>query len=187
MSNTIEIIKKFDPYNKQEEKDKQFFIDCESVEQILTRENERCHLTCSAFIINKSRDKVLCIYHNIYQSWCWVGGHVDGDDDPLYVIKKEISEETSLGNVTLLCEEPVSIESLPVAAHVKRGKFVSAHTHLNVTYLFESDESETVTIKEDENSNIGWLTFDELITKSTEPHMKPAYKKIIEKIERFKF
>ena len=25
---------------------------------------------------------MLCIYHNIYKSWTWVGGHADGDEDP---------------------------------------------------------------------------------------------------------
>ena len=37
MSNTIEMIKEYKPFNQQEEKDKQFFIDCEKQEQILTR------------------------------------------------------------------------------------------------------------------------------------------------------
>ena len=69
MSKTIEMIKKYIPYNAQEEKDKQFFIDCEAKDQILTRENELCHLTSSAFIINKTHNKVLCTYHNIFNSW----------------------------------------------------------------------------------------------------------------------
>ena len=96
MSKTIEMLKKYTPYNEQEEADKQFFIECEEKEQILTRENSLCHLCSSAFIINKTHDKVLCIYHNIYSSWCWVGGHADGDDDMLYVASQETREETSL-------------------------------------------------------------------------------------------
>ena len=40
MSKTIEMIKNYVPFNEQEVKDKQFFIDCENIEQILTRENE---------------------------------------------------------------------------------------------------------------------------------------------------
>ena len=41
-------------------------------------------------------------------------------------------------------------------------------------------------IYEDENSNVGWLTFDELLQKSTEPHMICVYKKIIERVKSFK-
>lgn len=186
MSKTIEMIKKYTPFCEQEEKDKQFFIDCEKIEQILTRENERCHLTSSVFLVNKTHDKVLCIFHNIYQSWTWVGGHADGDDDMLYVAEKETAEETSLKHFKAIFDTPFSIESLPVQSHVKRGKFVPAHVHLNVTYLFEADELEVIKIKADENSNIAWLTFDELISKSTEAHMIPVFKKIVAKLDTLK-
>lgn len=181
MSKTIEMIKAYKPYNEQEEKDKQFFIKCENIEQILTRDNERCHLTSSAVVVNKQRTKMLCIYHNIYNSWTWVGGHADGDDDMLYVAKKEASEETSIKNIKVLIDKPIAIDSLPVAGHVKRGKYVPAHSHLNVTYLFEADDSEKIQIKADENSNVAWLSFEEILKLTTEPHMKPVYRKIFDR------
>ncbi len=183
MSKTIELIKSYVPYNEQEEKDKQFFIDCEGKEQILTRENERVHLTSSYFVVNKSRTKVLCTYHKIYDSWTWGGGHADGDDDMLYVAKKELEEETSIQNYKLIQDMPISIESLPVSGHIKRGKYVPAHTHLNVTYLFEANEEDEIKIKPDENSGVAWLPFEELMSRSKEPYMIPVYKKIIEKIK----
>ncbi len=184
MSRTVEMLKKYVPFNEQEQRDVKLIIEAEEIfKNILTRENEFCHLTASAFIINKERTKVLCIYHNIYQSWGWVGGHADGDDDMLYVASKETKEETSLRNFQPLSEMPISVEILPVRGHIKRGKYVSGHVHLNVTYLFEADENEFIHIQEEENSNIGWLTFDELITKADEPHMLPIYEKIIKKIK----
>ena len=39
-------------------------------------------------------------------------------------------------------------------------------------------------ILEDENSDIGWLEFNELIAKSDESFMIPVYEKIIEKIKK---
>ncbi len=177
------MIKNYVPYNEQEEKDKQFFIDCEAKEQILTRENERAHLTSSYFVVNKERTKVLSTYHNIYDSWTWGGGHADGDDDMLYVAQKELKEETAITNYKVLLETPISIESLPVSGHVKRGKYVPAHVHLNVTYLLEASEEEKLSIKPDENSGIAWLTFEELISRSKEPYMITVYKKIVEKIK----
>ena len=186
MSKTIEMLKSYNPYNKQEERDVNLIIKSEEIfGDILTRENEFCHLTASSFIVNKEHTKVLCVYHNIYQSWSWVGGHADGDDDMLYVATKETKEETSLKNFTVLGKMPISVEILPVKGHERRGKYVSSHTHLNITYLFEADEKEFICIQEDENSNIGWLTFDELLEKTTEEHMLPIYSKIIEKIKRF--
>ena len=188
MSKTVEMLKQYVPYDEQEEKDVQTIIKAEEIfGDILTRDNEFCHLTASAFIINKEHTKVLCIFHNIYQSWSWVGGHADGDDDMLYVASKETKEETSLKNFKTLGNGPISVEILPVKGHVKRGKYVSAHTHLNITYLFEADEKEAIKILEEENSSIGWLTFDELIEKTEEPHMLPIYKKIIGRIRANKF
>ena len=184
MSKTIEKLKSYVPYNEQEEVDKQFFIDCERKEQILTRDNTLCHLVSSAVILNKTRDKMLAIYHNIYKTWAWVGGHADGDDDMLYVAIKEAKEETSLEEFKVLLNEPIAIDSISVDSHYRRGKFIPAHTHLNYAYVFEADENAVVHIKEDENSNIAWLTLDELIEKSCERKMYPIYRKIFEKIKK---
>ena len=185
MSKTIEMLKKYIPYNEQEKEDTALIVKAEEIfGDILTRENQFCHLTSSAFVINKEHTKVLCIYHNIYKSWSWVGGHADGDDDMLYVAQKETKEETSLERFNVLSEMPISVEILPVKSHVRKGKYVPAHQHLNITYLFEADENDAIHILEDENSNIGWLTFDELISKSDEPYMIPVYEKIVEKIKQ---
>ena len=184
MSKTIEMLKKYNCYNEQEKNDILMIIDAEDqFGDILTRDNKFCHLTSSAFILNKKRDKVLCIYHNLYKTWTWVGGHADGDDDMLYVAQKELNEETSLKKSCIVNNMPISVEILPVKSHYRKGEYVPAHLHLNVTYLFEADENDTVSILEDENSDIAWLTFDELISKSEESFMIPVYRKIIERIK----
>ena len=184
MSKTVEMLKSYIPNGEQERKDVEIILRAEEIfGNILTRDNEFCHLTASAFIINKSHNKVLCIYHNIYKSWGWVGGHADGDDDMMYVSMKEAREETSLEKFNVIQEMPISVEILPVKNHVRKGKYVSAHVPLNVTYLFEADENDSIHILEDENSNIGWLEFDELIEKCDENFMIPVYKKIIERVK----
>ncbi len=188
MANFIEDIKRFSPSCEQEETDKKLFLECiEKFDDVLTRENNLCHFCSSAFIVNKQRTKVLCIYHNIYKSWCWVGGHADGDDDFLYVAKKETAEETGLANIKEVGSGLVAVDAICVNSHIKRGKFVSSHIHLNCTYVLEADENDEIRILPDENSKIGWLTFEELIEKSTEPHMLPIYKKIITKIKENNF
>ena len=185
MSKTIEMLKTYIPYTVQEKEDIDLIIKAEEIfGDILTRENQFCHLTASAFVINKEHTKVLCIYHNIYKSWGWVGGHADGNDDPLYVAQKETKEETSLDKFIVVGKDPISVEILPVKSHVRKGNYVPAHQHLNITYLFEADENDAIHILEDENSNIGWLTFNELINRCDEPYMIPVYKKIIEKIKK---
>lgn len=184
MKKINDILQLYSPYNEQEREDIKQIKNAEKIfDDILSRNNNFCHMTSSVFIINKNHDKVLCIYHNIYKSWCWIGGHADGDDNLLNVAKKETKEESSLKNFNVISEKPISIEILPVKSHVRKDKYVSAHLHLNFTYLFEADESDSICIKEDENSNIGWLAFDELLEKTSEPHMLEVYRKIIEKIK----
>ncbi|MGN1222833.1 MAG: hypothetical protein ACI4T1_01725 [Christensenellales bacterium] len=70
-----------------------------------------------------------------------VGGHAYGDDDMLYVPQKETKEGTSLERFKVVSEMPISVEILPVKSHVRKGKYVSAHQHLNITYLLEADET----------------------------------------------
>lgn len=183
-----EQIEKYVPINDQEKKDKEFMLKVfEDFDDVLTRENEYVHFTSSAFVVNKNRDKVLMIYHNIYNSWGWTGGHADGEEDLLSVAIREVEEETSVKNVKVLNNgEIVAIDTLPVAGHVKRGKYVASHTHLSVAYVFEADENDQIRIKEDENSNVAWQDIDKAVELSTEPHMKPVYTKIIDKVKQMK-
>jgi len=65
---------------------------------------------------------------------------------------------------------------------VRKGIFVPAHVHLNVTHVLIASDKDKLNFQPDENSKTAWLGFDELIEKSTEPYMKPVYRKIIEKL-----
>ena len=181
-------IEEYSPVNAQEEKDKQFMLNAiNDFDDVLTRENEYMHFTSSAFVVNKKRDKVLMIYHNIYDSWAWTGVHVDVQTNFLAVAKREVEEETGLKNIKVLNNSKIiSLDTLPVHGHVKRGKYVSAHIHLSVAYLFEADENDSIRIKPDENSKIGWQDIDKAVELSTEPHMKPVYSKIIDKERHIK-
>ena len=70
MSKTTQMLKTYVPNTEQEKQDIALIIKAEELfGDILTRENPYCHLSASAFIINKQHTKVLCIYHNIYNSW----------------------------------------------------------------------------------------------------------------------
>lgn len=175
----------YQPYNEQEAKEREVMVQyIDTFPNILTRENEFAHFTASAWIVNHNHTKVLMAYHNIYQSWAWIGGHADGDPDLLHVALKETEEETGLKNIKPLSEEIFSLEILGVDGHVKKGKYVATHVHLNVTYLFEADEKELTRIKPDENSAIQWIALDEAVEKSNEPNMKIIYQKLNDKFRK---
>lgn len=89
-------------------------------------------------------------YHNIYDSWIWLGGHTDGDSNLKNVILKEIKEESGLTNIRFLSENIFSLEVLTVAGHMKNGEYISSYLHLNLTFLLETNTTEKLFIKHDE-------------------------------------
>lgn len=179
-------VEKFRPFNEQEEVDKKIMLKyINDFDDVLTRQNEYGHFTSSSFILNKERTKMLMIYHKIYNSWAWTGGHSDGDNDLLNVAIKEAKEETGIKKVTPILENIYSLEIINVNGHEKREKYVGSHVHLNVTYLLEADESEEINIKEDENSGVKWVPINEIINESSEPWMRDrVYSKIISKMKK---
>ncbi len=180
--NLKELISQYEPYNAQEEQDKKMILKyLDLFEDVLTRKNDIVHFTCSGFVLNKSRDKVLMVYHNIYHSWSWTGGHADGNDNFLEVAIKEVQEETGVQKVNVLSEKIASLDVLSVLGHIKKGKYVTSHIHISVAYLLEVEEGENLKIKEDENSNVGWLPLSSFLEEVKEEHMKPIYQKIIDK------
>lgn len=190
MKNTklYEQIKNYIPYNEKEKEDRLVMLDfLEKNDNALVRDNKIAHFTTSAWIVNKTRDKVLMIHHNIYNSWAWVGGHADGIEDLFEVIKREIEEETGLSikDCKPLSNEIFGLSIGTVEAHIKREKQVSAHLHLDVEYLFECDENIPLVAKEDENSGVAWIPIEEINAKVREEKMLPVYFSLIDRAERF--
>ena len=155
-------IRRYVPYNEQEEADKALILNwIEKNDDAFLRDNVVAHMTASAWVVDKDRSKVLMVYHNIYHSWSWL--------------------------VRPVSEEIFSLESLTVDGHVKKGRYVSSHLHLNVTYLLEADSEEQVSVKADENSGVAWFTPEEALKKSTEPwFVERVYAKLVEKTKSWR-
>lgn len=183
MMGLIEQIKNYAATNEQEERDKeQMLAYMESNENCLTRENAVAHFSTSIWTVNNDHTKTLMVYHNIYNSWSWIGGHADGMENLREVALRELQEETGVKNARLVSDEIFSIETLTVDGHIKKGVYVPSHLHFNVTYLAEADETEVLVVKEDENQAVKWFTFEQALEASTEPWMvEHVYKKLIAK------
>lgn len=181
----ISQIEAYIPFNEQEERDRELILRClREQRDIFTRENAAAHMTTSAWVVNPKRDKALMAYHNIYDSWSWLGGHADGREDLLQVALEEVREESGLKDVRPATDQIYSLEVLTVDGHVKRGAYVSSHLHLNVTYLFEATEEECLQIKPDENSGVAWFGLKEAVAASSEPWFREhIYRKLNEKLK----
>ena len=183
-----EAIQSYIPFNEQEEADKALILDFLSKnDDAFYRSNLAAHMTASAWVVNPARDKVLMVYHKIYDSWSWTGGHADGEEDLAAVALREVREETGVASARLLSEDIFSLESLTVDGHEKHGAYVPSHLHLNVTYLLEADDRDPLTVCEEENSGVRWFTLDGALEASSEPwFVSRIYRKLNEKLKRNK-
>lgn len=180
-------IRDYKPYNEQEEVDKELILDfLERNPDAYDRTNLIGHLTSSAIVVNESLDKVLFIHHNIYNAWGWVGGHNDGDRDFLHVALKEAQEETGVETIRPYDQEILGIDVIHVENHIKHGKYVSDHVHLNVTYLLVADDTDELIINHAENSDVKWFDIDDVLNHVDEPRMIPVYTKLFERVKNKK-
>ena len=84
MEQMIQELIRYQPYNEQEAADKELMLQLLQTEpHIFERTCQAAHMTASAWVVNKDWTKVLLAYHNLYQSWAWLGGHADGEKDLL--------------------------------------------------------------------------------------------------------
>ena len=181
-----EAIGAFRPENEQEEADKKGILAFLAAnENAFTRDNIIAHMTASAWVVNHDRTKVLMVYHRIYDSWSWTGGHADGEENLLAVALREVTEETGVSSVTPVSDDIFSLEILTVDGHEKHGSYVPSHLHMNVTYLLEADEEEPLTVCEDENKGVAWFGLDEALSASSEPwFVQRIYRKLNEKLRK---
>ena len=157
----LEELEAYRPWNDQEERDRaELLRRLRSGEALYTRDNAAGHLTASAWVVSPDLTQVLMAYHNLYDSWSWLGGHADGDRDLLAVSMREVREES--------------------------GAYVSSHLHLNVTYLLEADPAAPVRRKPDENSAVAWFGLEEAVAASSEPWFRERiYRKLNAKLALF--
>ena len=175
------------PKNEQETVDKKAIVEfIKRNPDVLNRENLVAHITSSSIVVNEKLDKVLFAYHNIYDSWGWLGGHNDDDPDLLHVAVKEAKEETGIENVRPYNDEIMMIDIIYVENHIKHGKYVPDHLHLNATYLLIADELDDLVVKPDENQGVKWFLIDDVLNYITEPRMEPIYQKAFNYIKKIR-
>ena len=180
-----EQIKAYRPWNEQERQDQVLILDfLRKNSDAFYRTNLLAHMTASAWVVNPQRSKVLMVYHRLYDSWSWAGGHADGEEDLLAVALREVREETGIQRLRPVTEEIYSLEVLTVDGHEKHGQYVPSHLHLNVTYLLEAEEDQPLRVCEAENSGVAWFSLADALSVSTEPwFVERIYKKLNEKLK----
>lgn len=184
-----ESIAAFQPFNEQEAADKEVILHALESDPHCFDRSAQAHMTCSIWTVDAAMRQTLMVYHNVYDSWSWIGGHADGEHDLAAVALRELEEETGVTNAHLVPYGPegiFSLEVLTVDGHEKRGVYMGSHLHLNVTYLAIADPKEPLRIKPDENNAVAWMPLNEAIERSSEPWIRDRiYRKLIDKLAAF--
>ena len=88
-------IQNYQPENEQERADRELMLRFMADNpDYLDRANRIAHFTASIWTVNREYTRTLMVYHNIYDSWSWIGGHADGVEDLRSVALRELKEET---------------------------------------------------------------------------------------------
>jgi hypothetical protein len=78
------------------------------------------------------------------------------------------------------------LDTIYVPNHIKHGKHVSDHLHLNATFLVVADESEKPIVNVEENSGVQWFPIATVLKIVHEPRMIPIYQKAFQRIALLK-
>ena len=119
------------------------------------------HVTGSAVVVDRSMSHVLLTLHAKIGRWLQLGGHADGDPDPLAVACREAAEESGL-TVAPLRTDIVDLDIHRIPA---RGGDPDHH-HYDCRFLLRTQHAESFTTTA-ESIALKWVAFDDVPSLTT--------------------
>jgi 8-oxo-dGTP pyrophosphatase MutT (NUDIX family) len=134
------------------------------------------HVTGSAWIISLEQTHVLLTHHRKLNRWLQLGGHSDGDSNPLRVACREAVEESGL------VVEPVCDALFDVDIHlIPARQNDPAHHHFDARYALRAVGSDAFRVS-DESHALRWVKIDEMDVFTTEPSMLRMARKWLDRV-----
>lgn len=114
------------------------------------------HLTGSAFIVDE-RGRLLLHHHRRLDRWLQMGGHDEGEYDPLRTALREATEESGLASLELAWEGilDVDVHAIP------EGKKEPGHLHHDVRFLFRTRTPEAIVHDDSESKALDFFALEE--------------------------
>jgi len=131
------------------------------------------HLTGSAFVLDARSGKVLLHHHRRLDRWLQLGGHDDGEHDPLATALREAREESGLTDLTPLTTAilDVDVHAIPAA----RGE--PPHLHHDVRYALVTRTAGAIE-QVPESLALEWFPLDEAARLMDEPGADRALRRL---------
>jgi len=124
------------------------------------------HITGSAWLVNQAHTHVLLTHHRKLERWLQLGGHSDGDPDPLVVALREAHEESGL------LVEPVSTEVFDLDVHeIPPRRDDPAHYHFDIRFSLQTLSGEDFETSE-ESLELAWVPIEGLADYTDELSMQ---------------
>ena len=124
------------------------------------------HLTGSAWIVDRERKRTLLTHHRKLNKWLQLGGHADGDLDPVAVAMKEAREESGLINLRLISGDVFDVDKHLIPAR----KADPDHYHYDIRFMVEADPDEPLLIS-DESHDLAWIEIARMAEYNDEESM----------------
>ncbi len=126
--------------------------------------HERCferdcwpgHVTGSAWLVDAAGERVLLTHHKKLDRWLQLGGHSDGEPDPLQVALREAEEESGL----VVTPMDVRVFDIDVHEIPQRGRD-PAHYHYDVRFALQSTSGLAYRVS-GESHDLSWVPVAEL-------------------------
>jgi 8-oxo-dGTP pyrophosphatase MutT (NUDIX family) len=152
----LELLNNYFPQSEEEKEHKVRMLDFIIKHQnCFDRSLDIGHITASAWLLNKNKSQALLMHHSKLNIWVQLGGHCDGDFNPLAVAIKEASEESGLSLIV-----PVHGKIFDIDIHpIPENKSQKLHYHYDVRFLLRV-ESEQIIQKNHESKELRWIDKD---------------------------
>lgn len=142
-----------------------FIAFVEAHERCFERDLWAGHVTGSAWLLDGAGERVLLTHHRKLGRWLQLGGHSDGDPEPLRVAVREAEEESGL------TVEPLSRRIFDLDIHeIPARRQDPAHYHFDVRFALQVAGSEDFAVS-DESLDLAWVPVAELHRYTDEESM----------------
>ena len=125
------VLHEWKPSSAEQIRYKQQFLAYQTSEYCSRENTEPGHFTASGFVRTRGFEHICLIFHPRFQKWIQPGGHLDETDEHiLEAAKREVEEETGLGNIEWDGTIRLDVHHVPTTSKQK------AHLHFDIQFGF---------------------------------------------------